>query len=63
MKFHKKSSNQIDFLKDCINTVKGYFYLIEMNLILMEMEYEYDAVLQYEKHFDYNSKENEYTRH
>ncbi len=63
MKISKQDYNQIALINECLEEVKGYFYLIEMNLILLEMEYEYDTLLQYDDFSHYHSDLNEHTKH
>lgn len=63
MKFCKKDHAQIKLLEECFEEVNGYLYLIEMNLLLLELEYEYNAILQYNEHFDYHTDPEKYIKH
>ena len=49
MKIGKKDYYKTKLLKECFETISGYFYLIEMNLLLLE--YEYTEKLLYDYHF------------
>lgn len=63
MKFCKKDHAQIKLLKEYFEEVNGYLYLIEINLLLLELEYEYNTILQYDEHFDYHTYPEKYIKH
>ncbi len=50
----KKDYKQIELLQECFETITGYFYLIEINLLLLELEYGYEEELLY---YDYSNSD------
>ncbi len=63
MKHSNKDHSQLKSLEECCNAIEGYFYLIEMNLILLEMEYEYDDIQKYDTHYHFLPTINENIKH
>ena len=63
MKHSKKDHNQLTSLEECCNAIEGYFYLIEMNFILLEMEYKYDDMLKYDRRHHFLPTINENIKH
>ncbi len=57
----KKDHDRIKLLEKYFDEVNGYFYLIEMNLLLLEYEYTAESL------YDYHSKDfddpGEYIKH
>ncbi len=61
MEDSRKENNRIELLKECFNEISGYFYLIEMNLLLLE--YEYTAELLSDYHANDFNGEKEIIKH
>lgn len=61
----KKDYNQFEMLQECFDTIIGYFYLIEMDLLLLEVEYgyEYEEKLLYYDYSNFYANPEEYTKH